>query len=108
MGESRAGGPGGGRRKRKRPATPPGSPADLLHAAALLVRLGQVVREVEIRAVLGARARGATWQEVADALGLAGRSGAQRRYGAVAPPSSDLDDLIRLVADVQTWWQGSS
>lgn len=73
---------------------------ELLAALALLRWLSSRVDELEPVLIGAARNSGATWQSIADCLGLASRQAAERRYLRLLPESADnpgptRDDRVR-------------
>jgi hypothetical protein len=68
---------------------------DLLQALALLRQLSQTLTAWEPALISAARARGATWTDIAPALGVASRQAAERRYLRLNPQTGDQPQTTR-------------
>jgi hypothetical protein len=84
------------------PAEPAGQTADddptvaqILDALVLLRRLRAELESWEPRLIAAARERGASWAELAPALGVASRQAAERRYLRLRPSDDDAAHLTR-------------
>ncbi|MGI5150378.1 hypothetical protein ACQEVC_29175 [Plantactinospora sp. CA-294935] len=76
----------------------------VLTALALLRRLRAELESWEPRLIAAARQRGASWAELAPALGVASRQAAERRYLRLRPAEDDAapqtrDDRVRAERD---------
>lgn len=77
---------------------------DFLAALRQLHRLRRVIDELEPQLIASARGAGASWQNLAPALGVASRQAAERRYLRLIPPTADQagstrDQRVRQVRD---------
>jgi hypothetical protein len=68
---------------------------DLLDALVLLRWAQNELAAVEPALIRAARAAGASWQQLAPALGVASRQAAERRYLRLSPASADEPDSTR-------------
>jgi hypothetical protein len=68
---------------------------DLLDALVLLRWAHNELAAVEPTLIRAARAAGASWQQLAPALGVASRQAAERRYLRLSPASADEPDSTR-------------
>jgi hypothetical protein len=68
---------------------------NLLQALALLRQLCQTLTAWEPALISAARARGATWTDIAPALGVASRQAAERRYLRLNPQTGDQPQTTR-------------
>jgi hypothetical protein len=68
----------------------PGAPTgDVLDALVMLHWMQAELSAVEPALIAAARTAGASWQDLAPALGVASRQAAERRYLRLTPASSD-------------------
>ncbi|MDG4787450.1 hypothetical protein O7626_16170 [Micromonospora sp. WMMD1102] len=101
--------PGGARRPGPRAGTGPADGPEVtvdqvLTALVLLRQLRAELESWEPRLIAAARQRGASWAELAPALGVASRQAAERRYLRLRPADKDAaartrDDRVRAERD---------